>query len=408
MLLWLCAMQAGHADDQTLILSSGSEIGMHMLGEGNDRMLWIPSEFGLHAERELTLARGLSARGLEIWIADLHGSYFIPPGRNSLTAIPIDEITELVRRAQPENGRLYLLSSGRGAALSLMAAREVQLSDPQSKPLGGLILFHPNLHTRPPQPGHEAEYLAVARLSNQPVYLIQPGNSAKRWHLQELVEQLEQGGSDVFTQIIPQVSDGFHLRADFTAYEAKVSAALPKTLYRAIQLLNRVNGKSRRAEASAPAQAEWSGNAFKETLQPYPGEPLAPPLALHDLQQRDYTLERYRGKVVLLNFWTTWCPPCVREIPSLGRLQEQLSQDEFVVLSVDIGESPEEVAAFLKKVPARFPVLLDPHGSTVRDWNIRAFPTSFLLDRQGIIRYAYFGALEWDDEIVMKIIRGLL
>ena len=180
------------------------------------------------------------------------------------------------------------------------------------------------------------------------------------------------------------------------------------TLYRAIQLLNRVNGKSRRAEASAPAQAEWSGNAFKETLQPYPGEPLAPPLALHDLQQRDYTLERYRGKVVLLNFWTTWCPPCVREIPSLGRLQEQLSQDEFVVLSVDIGESPEEVAAFLKKVPARFPVLLDPHGSTVRDWNIRAFPTSFLLDRQGIIRYAYFGALEWDDEIVMKIIRGLL
>lgn len=411
LLLLVNSLSALHAEDKSLMLavSSGSEISLRTFGAGVDRVLWIPSEFGFGGERERMLAGGLAAKGLEVWIADLHGSYFLPPGRNSLTEIPTVDIAELLHLAQPENGRLYILSTGRGAALALMAAREAQLAQPEGLSLGGLILFHPNLHAKPPQPGQPAEYLPVARLSNLPIFLIQPGSSAKRWHLKELIDLLQQGGSDLFTRVIANVSDGFHLRPDFTEHEQQVSAQLPDLLDQAIHLLNGINQQRRMAvEASGVAETEWSGNAFKESLQPYPGEQFAPPFVLEDLQGNSYDLAEYRGKVVLLNFWATWCPPCVKEIPSLGRLQERLADEPFVVLSVDIGEEPEAVAAFLQKIPAQFPVLLDQAGDTVQSWNIRAFPTTFLLDKTGKIRYAYFGALEWDDDGVVETIRQLL
>lgn len=406
-LLWLWHTQSTLADELTLSLENGNEISLQQFGSGTDRVLWLPAEFGLRAEREMPLAQGLADLGPEVWLADLHGSYFIPPGRDSLAQIPLADVVDLIRQAQPQQGRLYLLSTGRGGALALMAARELQLMYPEAKPLGGLLLFHPNLQAKPPQPGFPAEYLPVASLSSQPIYLIQPGNSAKRWYLRELVEHLEKGGSDVFTQIIPGVSDGFHQRPDFTTHEAMVTANLPKLLYRAIKLLDSVNRKPRTAPPSDTAQVEWRGDAFREALQPFPGEPLAPALALPDLQGRHIALSDYRGKLVLVNFWTTWCPPCVKEIPSLGRLQERLGREDFAVLSVDIGETAEAVTAFLRKVEAGYPVLLDPEGTTVKAWDIRAFPTSFLLDCSGRIRYAYFGALEWDDEDTVQLIRSL-
>ncbi|MET0094516.1 MAG: TlpA disulfide reductase family protein, partial [Sedimenticola sp.] len=110
----------------------------------------------------------------------------------------------------------------------------------------------------------------------------------------------------------------------------------------------------------------------------------------------------------LLNFWATWCPPCVKEIPSLGRLKRKLSDRAVAVLSVDVGESVERVEAFLKKVPADFPVMLDPEGATVKTWKLRAFPTTFLIDGEGRIRYAYFGGLEWDTPEVVTLIEKIL
>jgi thiol-disulfide isomerase/thioredoxin len=130
-------------------------------------------------------------------------------------------------------------------------------------------------------------------------------------------------------------------------------------------------------------------------------------LALRDINGEAHDLRDYRGKLVLLNFWATWCPPCVEEIPSLGRLQKAFSKDDLVVLSVDIGESKKEVQAFLQQVPADFPVLLDPDGSTVEQWKVIAFPTTFVIGRDGIIKLAYFGGLEWDNPSVVSQIQEL-
>jgi thiol-disulfide isomerase/thioredoxin len=131
-------------------------------------------------------------------------------------------------------------------------------------------------------------------------------------------------------------------------------------------------------------------------------------MALDTVSGNSINLGDYRGKVVLINFWATWCPPCVEEIPSLGRLQEEFSKDELVVLSVDVGEPVERVREFLQKVPAAYPVMLDPQGKTVSAWNLRAFPTTFVIDAEGRISLSYFGGLDWDAPDIVEQLRVMV
>ena len=136
--------------------------------------------------------------------------------------------------------------------------------------------------------------------------------------------------------------------------------------------------------------------------------PEAAQFAFKDAGGKDRTLADWKGKVVLVNFWATWCPPCVEEIPSLNRLHERLAPRGFEVLAVDVGDTREQIAAFMRERPVSFPVLLDGTGETFKRWKAYAFPTSLLLDRQHRVRYAVYGALAWDGPDVIELIGRLL
>ena len=134
----------------------------------------------------------------------------------------------------------------------------------------------------------------------------------------------------------------------------------------------------------------------------------APKLALRDLQGEPRRLDEFRGRVILLNFWATWCPPCVEEIPSLNRLAERYTGDAFAVISVDYRETQEAIAKFTSRVPVHFPILLDLNGRSSLDWKVFSFPSSFLLDRQGRIRYSVNRAIDWEAAEVIARIQALL
>jgi thiol-disulfide isomerase/thioredoxin len=148
--------------------------------------------------------------------------------------------------------------------------------------------------------------------------------------------------------------------------------------------------------------------AHAAELRPWTGSAAPPDLALKDLQGREHRLADYRGKVVLVNFWATWCEPCREEMPAMQRLQERLAGKPFVILAVDFGEGEPRVKAFLEKLPLSFTFLLDRDGSVARGWRVRVLPVSFVIDADQKVRYSAVGDAAWDSAAVEQAIRGLL
>lgn len=153
--------------------------------------------------------------------------------------------------------------------------------------------------------------------------------------------------------------------------------------------------------------ASLPGVAVANELKPYTAGGGTPPLALPDLAGKPQNINAYRGRVVLVNFWASWCPPCVHEMPSMQRLAQRWRDKPFAIVAVNMGEEPKTVRAFAAKVKVTFPIWLDRDGAALKRWKVFAFPTSFVLDRSGKIRYALYGALDWETPETMAKIEAL-
>ncbi|HEY8067361.1 MAG TPA: TlpA disulfide reductase family protein [Burkholderiales bacterium] len=147
--------------------------------------------------------------------------------------------------------------------------------------------------------------------------------------------------------------------------------------------------------------------AAAQQLKPWSGG-ATPPLALADAEGRSYRLDEYRGKVVLVNFWATWCEPCREEMPSMNRLRASLAGRPFEVLAVNLAESESRIRRFLEQLPLAFPVLMDRDSGAAKAWQARLLPASFLVGPDGRIRYSVAGGIDWTDDRVRKAILALL
>ena len=122
----------------------------------------------------------------------------------------------------------------------------------------------------------------------------------------------------------------------------------------------------------------------------------APTFAAQTLDGKVIHLKDFRGKPVVLNFWATWCPPCRAEMPMLQQYYLKHQQD-YVMLAVNDAEPPSQVADFIKQKGFTFTVLLDPQQALVRMYRIQGFPTTFFIDKEGVIRYMHVGMLQEGD-----------
>lgn len=401
---------SSQANDRQITTSSQTEIPVAVFKPSKPAdkiLLWLPSEYGLHG-RENTTATELAEKGIEVWIADLHTAYFTPPGRRSYQALNINDIAELIISASDNKQKqVILFATGRAAPAALIANRQLQLNNTTKDIVKSAVLLHPNFYTSTTEVGKEIDYLPVTHATNLAIYILQPALSGKAYQLKTLQKLLQKGGSDVIAQILPGVGDGYNLREPDNEKEALLYTKTASIIYNATELLAHFE-KPRSAPALASQTPANKTQSLNIGLQPYQGNIKKLYLDFKDRAERHHSLEKHKGKVMLINFWASWCPPCVKELPSLDRLQNKVSTDNFSVLAINIGEDKQTVKDFLKPMQLSFPVLFDPEGKSVHHWNLVAFPSSFVIDRQGKIRYGLFGGIEWDKQEIVDIIELLI
>ena len=150
-----------------------------------------------------------------------------------------------------------------------------------------------------------------------------------------------------------------------------------------------------------------TGATAGEALKPEPWPSPAPPFHLQDLRGGYRHLSDFRGQVLIVNFWTSWCQPCRKELPSLNRAWAALEQEGVAMLAINLGEEAEAVSAFLKDFPIDFPVLLDARGIYSQRWQVRALPSTFVLNPRGEIVYRVQGERMWDGQALLDQVRSL-
>ena len=385
-------------------LNSETEIGVERFpSEGDILFIWQPHERGIqNIDRQL--ASQLAQHNIEVWLVDLLEAYFLPNTASNMDRISGDGFNKLIAASLAKNKKVVIGGSGRAAIPVLRGLRDWQLRNKDQTNFGGVVLLSPKLFVKTPDPGTAAEFMPIAEATDAAIYILQPNKSPWFWKLNQTIHALEMSGSDVYIKPLINLRDRFYFRPDAFDYEITATESLWREFKLAIHLLAKETVKAR-TPAATLSQKEFEAVKQERALQIYKGDPSPPELNLPQLNGQLLNLTSLKGQVVLVNFWATWCPPCVHEMPSMQRLSVHFRSKPFSILGVNMAETDAEVEKFLAtRVKVDFPIVMDKEGDALRAWSVFAFPTSYVVDKQGKIRYALFGSVEWDNpDIIAKI-----
>jgi DsbE subfamily thiol:disulfide oxidoreductase len=383
-------------------------------------ILWFTNQYG-QVIGEQALAHALARRGATVWMVDLLDSLLLPRSNDAVRDLQGQSVAALIMAGVKTGHPVTVVGLDRMAVPILRGLRAWQVGAGNTKAVAGAVLLFPNLYRGTPVAGVDPSFLGIVSATNMPVMILEPERGVNCNRLGTLLDALQGAGSATFARIIPDVRDYFPLHlhtpqnetlksvAQFMKpQEAIAFQALPAEILESSKLL---------AQADHPTTVLPLNETLEKPIQQQfglvavPNTP-APNFALPDLNGQIYRLTGRvvadRPKVTLVNFWASWCPHCIEEIPSMQALAEAYPANELQVLSINFKESRNHVAAFIKSFGVSFPVLIDRQGDVAAQWGVFAFPSSFLVDAQGRVRYSVNASIDWNTPQVKAIINQLI
>ena len=396
---------ACHADQVIVATASGEELtAERFAAKGRYLVVWFAPEFGFRNNHR-ALAAGLAKAGVEVWMSNIQESLFMPNGTESIRQLDGRHAAELLEVAHASS-RKQIVAAGNsyGAVVALRGARNWQQRHHGEPGLIGALLISPYTYASIPPLGELPEYLPIVAASNVPMAIYQTSGSAIFPQFPTLLDKLQQHGNPVYTQVIPEIMSLFYQDPPTPAMEQQL-VRLPSNIAAVLPLLE---SHPLPAEAVALDDAVTIRSGIDVALKPFLAaiEPVR--IELPNTNGNTVLREDYTGKVTLINFWATWCPPCVEEIPSLNRLRMKMADAAFELISVNYAENDTDIRKFMQTVRVDFPVLLDRDGASARQWNVIAYPSTFVIGPNGTIRYGVNAAIDWDDPAVIETLQALL
>ena len=128
--------------------------------------------------------------------------------------------------------------------------------------------------------------------------------------------------------------------------------------------------------------------------------------SINDTQR--FNLQQFRGKVIYVDFWASWCPPCAQSFPFMNVLDHDLKDSGLQVIGINLDQAPEDAKAFLAKYPPNFTVVADANEKCAKDFDVKAMPSSYLVDRNGVIRHVHLGFRPGEAEELRVLAEQLL
>ncbi len=392
---------------ENLLLSDDLEIDVSVYpAQGNHILLWLAPGYG-YRSTHVKMAGALNALGIEVWYADILQALFIEPNPDAMRQLTGRYVADLIDHAHTLTGkRIVLVGSWYMAIPALRGARQWQLKKPEKEILSGAILFSPSLYRGVPALGQEVSYLPIVSATNIPLVIMQAGDNNNRWYLDSLLQTLQIAGSSVYTDILSGVRDLFYFQ-EHLPREASTFEALPDRMRKMLHLLDRTATPLKAAALHEVPTSDADDLGFDHGLRSYTGVVTPRSIHLPDIDGKLYSLDAYLNRTTVLNFWTTWCPPCIEEIPSLNRLRQAMDGEPFELVSVNYAESSRIIRKFLDKIDVDFPVLIDADGRESARWKVFTLPSTFVIGPDGVIHYGVNAAIEWDAPEVIHSLKAL-
>lgn len=403
---------------QTLVTASGEELNFEVFPSTNSdaalRVFWIAPSFGIDPRHRQTAA-ALANQSLEVWLIDLPDALFMTKGVTSIRDIPgslVAELITIIGKHNNDPADVLLISNTYGAIPALRGIHAWQSQTTKPARLLGAVFFSPSFFSHVPELGIAPSFIPELTTTNAPLYIFQAANNSNRWHLPAVLDELQH--ATVYVELLKNTMSVFYEK-DRAPDSLRNFQQAPRMILRAIRQLRQheipptpLAPSTEEIPLSTRAENPPPHTGLNTQLKTYTSSASPQPIRLHDTAGRLFDIQDYRGKVTLINFWASWCPPCVEEIPSLNRLKHAMKGKPFQLISINYAETAEEIRSFLKKVNVDFPVLVDPGGQLTGQWKVLAFPSTFVIGPDGNIKLGVNAAIHWDSEEVIQALDALL
>lgn len=390
------------AEDEIIVpVSSDIDITVeHFPSSGKYLILWLAPEYGFRPAHR-SLARMLNSQNIEVWLSNIVESLFLPQSAQSIKQLDGQYIADLIEYAHKKTGKKIIVAGDSYAALSaLTGANQWQQRKNTDDYLIGAILFSPYTYASIPPLGLPPEFMPIVSSTNIPIMIYQAKGSGTIGQFKRLREKLEQHDNPVYSKFLPNMMSLFYTKEATIEMQNNLKK-LPADINKMIAVLERHDVPSKPVPVKKYNNDKSGIDVF---LKEFKGVNTPITIKLKDAYGSTVIRDDYKGKVTVINFWATWCPACVQEIPSLNRLKKEMSGLPFELISINYAEDNKTIIDFMKTVNVEFPVLLDQDGSFAKKWNVIMFPSTFIIDKNGKIKYGVNAAIEWDDpELIEKI-----
>lgn len=307
--------------------------------------------------------------------------------------------------------QVVVISSDVSAIPTLRGIRQWQVKTAdaaQRNHLKAVALLFPNLFVNTPVAGEKRDLFPIAFHTALPVSMIEAGRGAQTNYMDEMIHALRTGGSLVTKATITDSTDSQYRYHEMRKMAKRTADILMSSVDRLIAKAEGMHYPIAHLETSKtlahpPVSRMIRGLKVFDPPIPMPGE-----IRLKSVDGKVVDVRKdYAGKALLINFWATWCPHCVEEIPSMNRALKQLNNDYFAMVSISYRDTQAILKKFTQKIKVDFPILMDLDGKVSAQWKVFAFPSSFIVDRQGNIRYSINAGNIWDSKEMLHYLKAV-